>query len=691
VFRSSRQLRRSSRLRALALGVSVAGTASVLTFAGAAQAAAPTPPAVRSHSPLVAVDNLRGYQFSLLDGSTGSVLGRAPEGVQFGIRDPAGMAVGVAGNQVFVTNHDSGSVSVVNAATGTVITVVHVGASPTSVTMAPGGGQAYISVARGLAVLDTATDQLAATIALPAQPTGVVFLPGGGTAYALEGPSGVSSVSVIDTATDTVTASISGFNFPTTIVASHDGARVYVVGQRRLYVIGTASNTIVRKYYLGGVPTQLTLAPDGSRLYITMGEYYGLNALDLETGKLIRLAIGSHQDPRDILLSADGSTAYLLEGDQVAVYDVATKSVTATIPLSFAPGTGALAPDGSVLYVAGQGSLARIDLATGTATAVTSPVSVGQIVYAAGGSVIYLLGSGQVVSLDTATESTTPLTDQFAVSVGIALAPNARTAYVADRSGNAVAVVDLVTGTVTAIIPVDRAPQSILVNPDGKYVYVTNRYRKSVTVIDTATNSVSATITGLGNYPGPMALSPDGATLYVANTSTSYQYTMINTATNQVTGTSGNEGPTAALAVNPSGKVLYEVYQAQREMVIEARNAANLAPEWSKTLYGGLAQGSLAISRDSKYVYFAQTETDKVFVFDVATRKIIAKIAVGSRPESVALSPDGTRLFVANSGSGTVTVIDTATNTVATTINVGGFPDGISVPGQLSSTYPQRI
>jgi YVTN family beta-propeller protein len=688
LFRLSRQPRRFGRLRPLALGVPVAGAASVLAFTGTAQAAAPTPPAARSHSPLVAVDNLRGYQLSLLDGSTGSILGRAPEGVQFGIRDPADMAAGVAGNQVFVTNHDSGSVSVVDAATGTVTTVVHVGASPTSVVMSPSGSQAYISVARGIAVLDTVTDQLVATIAEPSQPAGVVFLPDGRTAYALEAG---SSVSVIDTATDTDTASIGGFSFASSMVASHDGSRVYVAAQHRLYVVDTGSNTIVHKYYLAGLPGQMTLAPDGSRLYLTMAEDFGLNALDLKTGKLIRLAIGSRQDPRQILLSADGSTAYLLEGNQVALYNVATKSVTTTIPLSFGPGTGVLAPDGSFLYVAGQGSLARIDLTTDTVTAVTTQVSVGEMAYAAGGSRVYLLGSGQVVSLDTATEAAAPLTVQIAVSTGIALAPNARTAYVADRSAVAVAVVDLDSGTVTAIIPVDRAPQGILVNPDGKYVYVTNRYRKSVTVIDTATNSVTATVGGLGNYPGPMALSPDGATLYVANTSSSWQYSVINTATDQVTGTSGNEGPTAALAVNPSGKVLYEIYQDPREVMIEARNAATLAPEWTKTLYGGLAQGSLAISRDSKYVYFAQTETNKVFVFDVATRKIVAKITVGSRPESVALSPDGTRLFVADFGSGAVTVIDTATNAVATTIDVGGFPDGIAVPGQLSSTYMQRI
>jgi YVTN family beta-propeller protein len=686
MFRSSRQPRRLSRLRTLALGIPVAGAASVLAFAGAAQAAAPTS-AVRSHSPLVVVDNLRGYQLSLLDGSTGSVLGRAPEGVQLGISpDPADMAVGKAGNQVFVTNHDSGTVSVVNASTGTVTTVVHVGTSPTSAAIAPSGNQAYISVADGIAVLDTTTDQLVATIALPSQPTEVVFLPDGETAYALEAP---SNVSVIDTATDTATATIGGFSFASSIVASHSGTRVYVAGQTHLYVIDTASNTIVHKYYLAGIPTQLTLAPDGSRLYITEAGNPGLNALDLKTGKLIRLAIGSHQDPGHILLSADGSTVYLLEGNQVALYNVATKSVTTTIPLSFGPATGVLAPDGSDLYVANGSSLARIDLTTDTVTAVTTPVSISELVYAADGSRIYLLGSGQVISLDTATEATTPLTVQIAVSVGIALAPNAQTAYVADRSGSAVAVVDLHSRTVTAIIPVGRGLQSILANPDGKYVYVTKRYSKSVTVIDTATNSVSASIGGLGNYPGPMAVSPDGATLYVANVFTPYQLSMINTATDQVTGTN-SVGQTAALAVNPSGKVLYEIWQDYRNVIIEALNAATLAPEWSKTLYGGLAQGSLAISRDSKYVYFAQTYTDKVFVFGLATRKIVAKITVGSRPESVALSPDGTRLFVADFDSGTVTVIDTATNTVATTIDVGGFPDGIAVPGQTSSTYPQR-
>ena len=55
------------------------------------------------------------------------------------------------------------------------------------------------------------------------------------------------------------------------------------------------------------------------------------------------------------------------------------------------------------------------------------------------------------------------------------------------------------------------------VSPDGATVYVTNRSMTTrVTVIDTATNTVTTTIT-VGARRGEVAVSPDGATAYVTN------------------------------------------------------------------------------------------------------------------------------------------------------------------------------
>ncbi len=55
------------------------------------------------------------------------------------------------------------------------------------------------------------------------------------------------------------------------------------------------------------------------------------------------------------------------------------------------------------------------------------------------------------------------------------------------------------------------------ITPDGAYVYVTNEFGgNKVSVINTSSNTVVATVS-VGNNPMDVAVTPDGAYAYVAN------------------------------------------------------------------------------------------------------------------------------------------------------------------------------
>ena len=69
---------------------------------------------------------------------------------------------------------------------------------------------------------------------------------------------------------------------------------------------------------------------------------------------------------------------------------------------------------------------------------------------------------------------------------------------------------------VVATIPVGNFPGVVAVSPDGAHAYVVNCLGGTMSVIDTASNTVSGTLPVSSN-PRALALSPDGALAYVTN------------------------------------------------------------------------------------------------------------------------------------------------------------------------------
>ena len=99
----------------------------------------------------------------------------------------------------------------------------------------------------GISVIDAATNTVVATVATSNQPDGIVFTPDGGFAYVANFVG--SSISVIDTATTTVVATISAAQArtPVGVTITPDGARVYAANfnSNNVSVIDTATNTII--------------------------------------------------------------------------------------------------------------------------------------------------------------------------------------------------------------------------------------------------------------------------------------------------------------------------------------------------------------------------------------------------------------------------------------------------------------
>src|SRR5450631_4274312 len=86
-----------------------------------------------------------------------------------------------------------------------------------------------------------------------------------------------------------------------------------------------------------------------------------------------------------------------------------------------------------------------------------------------------------------------------ALALLLPAAANAQNAYITNNGSNTVSVIDTAANTVAATIPVGGRPYGVAVTPDGAKLYVTNQ-EGGVAVIATAAKAITATIP-VGNRP----------------------------------------------------------------------------------------------------------------------------------------------------------------------------------------------
>lgn len=197
----------------------------------------------------------------------------------------------------FVPNLLSGSLSVINTDTNTVINTIDMSGYGTldQIAITPNGYFAYIRTNLGIQVLSLATNTVIKTI--PYSPTieapepgGITVSPDGGHVYVatrsnflpLTGTAiGCNTLTVIATSTNTVVADINAFP-PSTqgggtgaLAITPDGLTVYMACEATTTVVAfdTATNTV--KATISGIPTggskaqNIAITPDSSTVYVS--------------------------------------------------------------------------------------------------------------------------------------------------------------------------------------------------------------------------------------------------------------------------------------------------------------------------------------------------------------------------------------------------------------------------------------
>ncbi|WP_162257892.1 MULTISPECIES: YncE family protein [unclassified Kitasatospora] len=246
-------------------------------------------------------------------------------------------------------------------------------------------------------------------------------------------------------------------------------------------------------------------------------------------------------------------------------------------------------------------------------------------------------------------------------------------AYVTSLDGH-VYVIDTTTNTVQGLgtTAVGGGPDHVAVTPDGASLYVTNAFKYV-----SAVNIAKKTVTNIPYDKSELspdilygeAIAPNGKHAYVAvqNPFHGDKVSVIDTATNQVSDTIKISRP-HQVVISPNGKRLYVTGDKGGLSVINTTNDQVIA-----AIQLDESANGMAVTPDGKRLYVTGN-SGTVSVISLAKRKIVHTIP-GAGTGGVAISPNGSRAYVVGvdnkAKQGKVSVINTATGTVTKTIPIG--------------------
>jgi hyaluronoglucosaminidase len=165
----------------------------------------------------------------------------------------------------------------------------------------------------------------------------------------------------------------------------------------------------------------------------------------------------------------------------------ATGTKLKTIKLGLSPGTVAITPNGQYILVSsyqggprGDGAVRVVSTATDKVVKVLRVPGAQDMVITPDSRTVYVTGlnshgDSSVYPISTATLAVGPGIPAGYLDSAIAITPNGKTVYVADRDSGTIIPIKTATNVAGFPISAGTSPVSVTVSPDGKTVYVVDQ------------------------------------------------------------------------------------------------------------------------------------------------------------------------------------------------------------------------
>jgi YVTN family beta-propeller protein len=284
-------------------------------------------------------------------------------------------------------------------------------------------------------------------------------------------------------------------------------------------------------------------------------------------------------------ITPDGGYLFFSRKGAVSFIDTSNNVVSGSFGSPARPEDIAFSPDGRRAYMADsfESTISVVDLTDGGATLARINVAdfhyQKRVAVAPDGLRVYATDSyGDKLSvIDTATNSVVGVVNfaqQAAGAWDVAVTASAGRAFVTRPGVDAVEVIDTSSNSLEKTLSVGSYPRGIVMSPDGHRAYVANFSSGSVSVIDTSSAEVVATIAGVGSSPDMIAVSRDGARVFVVSQELdSDTISVIDTTTNTVEKSLHMGTDLTAIAAHPDGHRVYVIDRGYGTLSIVDTNA----------------------------------------------------------------------------------------------------------------------
>ncbi|MGD9010374.1 MAG: YncE family protein, partial [Desulfobacteraceae bacterium] len=297
----------------------------------------------------------------------------------------------------------------------------------------------------------------------------------------------------------------------------------------------------------------------------------------------------------------------------------------------------------------GDNTVTRVPTAEETFESVTLPDNPYGAAVTPNGDFVFITRSGTDIVTRIPANSFTNASAQIDITVGndprgVAVEPENEYAYVANYDDDTVSKIDISETSVDETIPVGNGPLGVAAaydqEDDTPMVYVTNNLANSLTVIGEDDQTTS--INNLCDEPAGVAVTPNGATVYVACTGDN-TVKVIRTSNNTTTAT------------------------------IDVGNQP-----W------GVAVGS-----DGQYVFVTNSGGDTVTVITTSDNEVADTITVGDNPMGVAAPLNGDFAYVVNQLDDSIHVVEVSSDTISPTeIGVNELDGAVSIGAFIGGPPP---
>jgi YVTN family beta-propeller protein len=258
---------------------------------------------------------------------------------------------------------------------------------------------------------------------------------------------------------------------------------------------------------------------------------------------------------------------------------------------------------------------------------------------------------------------------------GMGFSPDHRTIAVVAIGSNAVIFIDTASNSVKHVTYVGRSPHEAFFTMDGEEVWVVVRGENYVSVLD-GTSYEEKTRILVPNGPGMTIFSPDGKYGYVCSSFTP-ETEVVAVADHRIVGRVPQASPFCPnIAVTPDSKqVWFTLKDTGKTQVFDAQPPFTLL----KTMDTGPITNHVNIVRNANgmFAYVTIGGLNEIKVFRTDNFELVATIPVGKLPHGIWPSGDGTRVYVGLENEDKVAAIDTLKNEVIATSPIGQAPQAL--------------